>query len=668
MNEKFPHLFSPLTIRGKTYRNRIICGPTLFAHSVYIDDIRENVYRMCENRAKGGAAEVSTGEICVNFEEGICGFVNKPLKLIPAGRIDYNSYEGNDFNLMREYAERINRHGAISLLDFCHEGSYALAEPPYCPYGPDAFIREDGVEVKAMTRDVMEKICNDFATAALFAKACGFGGILIHGGHGFLFQQWVSPRTNHRTDEFGGSMENRARFPVMVLDAVRNAVGEDFIIEMRFSAEEDGIPGGMTIDDTCEFCRIIDGKCDIIHVSNGLKSAGNGTHTFTSNHDPHGFNVPYAEKIKKVVSISKVAVIGGLNSPEFCDRIIAEGKTDFVIFGRQGYADPEFANKAKAGKEQLIRRCVRCFHCYPGSQETEDDPGFPYIPSPAVMGKCAINPESDFLLYPEKLPVPEGSRKVLVIGGGVGGMQAAITASKRGHQVLLCEKTGRLGGTLNFTEHDGEKQDLWNFRNTLIAELEDKKIPVLLNKEADEAFIREYDPDAVIIAIGAQPSVPDIPGVERTVSSLDVYYHPEKIGNNVVIIGGNLTGCEVGLHLASQGKAVTVLSRNVLIAKEAFCMPRKAIKDELEKRGINVITGAECKEIMEGIVKYTADGTEHTIPADTAVLALGMKSLDATALKNACGSKPVYMIGDCERPGNVAKSVKDGYNAAMAIL
>lgn len=668
MSDKFPHLFSPLTIRGKAYRNRILFGPTLFAHSVYIDEIRENVYRMCENRAKGGAAEVSTGEICINFEEGICEFVNRPLKMVPAGKIDYTKYEGPDFDLFREYAERITKHGAIALLEFCHGGSFTAAEPPYSPYGPDAFIREDGTEVKAMTPEIMDKICRDFATAALFAKACGFDGILIHGGHGFLFQQWVSPRTNHRTDEFGGSMENRAKFPCRILDTIREAVGEDFIIEVRFSAEEDGFEDGLTIEDTCEFCKLIDGKCDIIHVSNGLKSMGNSTHTFTDSYDPHGYNVPFAEKIKKVVKISKVGVIGGLNSPEFCDRIIAEGKTDFVIFGRQGYADPEFANKAKAGKERLIRRCVRCFQCYPGSMETEDDPGFPFFPSPAMMGRCAINPEADFALYPERLPVPEASRKVLVIGGGVGGMQAAITATKRGHQVLLCEKVDRLGGTINFTEFDEDKQDLWNFRNTLIAELDDRKIPVRLNTEVDEAFIRKYRPDAVILAIGADPFMPDLPGAETAVSSLDVYYHPEQLGEKIVIIGGNLTGCEVGLHLARHGKEVTVLSRNALIAKEAFCSPRTALKDELAARNVVTIVGAACTRIVKDGVYYSKDGQEKMIPADTAVLALGMKSRDTAALQAACGDIPVFVIGDCEHAGKVGKAVKDAYNAAMAIL
>lgn len=247
-------------------------------------------------------------------------------------------------------------------------------------------------------------------------------------------------------------------------------------------------------------------------------------------------------------------------------------------------------------------------------------------------------------------------------------MQAAITAKKRGHDVLLCEKTGRLGGTINFTEFDEDKRDLWNFRNTLATELEERKIPVLLNKEADEAFIKEYGPDAVIIAIGAKPSLPDIPGAENALTSLDVYYHPELLGEKIVLIGGNLTGCETGLHLARHGKQVTVLSRNPLIAKEAFCMQRKALKDELVKRNVTTITGAACTQITKNGVCYTRDGRQETLEADTVIFALGMKSLDVSSLKQACENLPVFVIGDCEKVGKVGKSVKDGYNAAMAIL
>lgn len=663
---KFPHLFSPITIRGNVYRNRIITGPTLFAHSVYMDDIKENVYRMCEIRAQGGAAEVTTGEICVNFEEASCAFVNFPVSLIPEG-IDYTKYEGEQFEAFREYATRINRNGAISLLEFCHEGAEAMAVPPYSPYGPDEYDRGRGVHVKAMTPEIMDKICRDFQTSALYAKACGFKGILIHGAHGYLFQQFISPLTNHRTDEYGGSAENRARFPARILDSIREAVGEDFIIELRLSAQ-DGLEGGMVIDDTVEFCRLIDGKCDIIHVSNGLKSKSNSTYTFTDSYDMHGHNVQYAEKIKNVVCKSKVAVIGGINSPELGEEIIASGKADFIVLSRQALADPEFANKAENGNERLIRRCVRCFQCYPGAMETDDDPGFPKPPVPSEMGRCAINPKSDFTLYPETFALPEASRRVLIVGGGIAGMQAAITATERGHQVTLCERSSELGGILNFTRYDEDKVDLWNFRNTLIAELEYLSIDVRLNTEVTPALIESLRPEAVILAIGAHPAPCDIPGAETMLTALDVYDPDIRIGKKVVMVGGGLTACETALHLARHGHEVTVLGRNVRIAKESFCMHRTALKNELEKRRVKTVTSAECIAVENGAVRYRHEDAEILESADTVVCCLGMRSNDSSALKEACGDIPTWVIGDGETPGKVGDATKSGYLAAMQII
>ena len=469
---KFTYLESPMTIRGKVYRNRLIAAPTLFAHSVFfLPEIAENVYRMVENRAKGGFAAVSTGELPVNNEEGTTLFMERA--------IDMDDYDGEDFKKVKEYADRIKKHGALAYLEFSHEGAVAETKAPYVPWGPDAYVREDGVQVYALNLGMMEKICNDYRRISKFAKACGFDGVLVHGGHGFNIQQFISPWTNHRTDEFGGSMENRARFPKMILEAVREGIGEDMILELRMSAE-DGVDGGMDIRDMVGFCREIDGMADIIHVSNGLKWAGNQTQTFSDFFDVHGVNVEFAAKVKAAVTKSKVAVIGGINDPAFADQVIRDGKADFIELGRQGFADPEFPNKAFSGREDYIRKCVRCFSCYPGFCEHKTDVPLwekglskeevDRIYSPASMGRCAINPDSGFGWYEDRHPYPEGSRKVLVVGGGVGGLQAAVTASKRGHRVTLLEKTGELGGTINFTDQDEDKADLRNFKNLLIRE------------------------------------------------------------------------------------------------------------------------------------------------------------------------------------------------------
>lgn len=669
---KFEHLFSPVEIRGKVYRNRIINAPTLFAHSVFfLPEIKENVYRMVEKRAKGGSAAVSTGEISVNAEEAKCLFLERP--------IDFTKYEGEDFEAIKEYADRIKKHGAIAYLEFCHEGSHSEAEPPYEPWGPDEYVREDGVHVKAMNREMMEKVCKDFYNISRFSKEAGFDGVLVHGGHGFNIQQFVSSWTNHRTDEFGGSMENRARFPKMLLKAIRARIGEDMILELRISAEDGD--GDMTIEDTVEFCKEIDGMVDIIHVSNGLKWAGNRTQTFSDFFDIHGVNVEHAAKIKAAVKKSKVAVIGGINAPELAEEIISSGKADFIELGRQGFADPEFANKARNGKEDTIRRCVRCFNCYPGFCEHKTDvplwekglskEEIDRIYSPASMGQCAINPNSGFGHYEDKYPKPEASRNVLVIGGGVGGLQAALTASERGHKVVLVEKTEKLGGIINFTDHDPDKVDLRNFKNLLIREVQqNEKIEVRMNTCADQALIDELNPDAVVIGVGSEPLVPGIPGIETATHALTTYYHPEKVGQKVVLVGGGLVGCETGLVLAGEGREVSIVEMNQMMAFETFGYYRNALMDELDKRNIVQYLGAKCLEIRSDGVFVEQNGEEKFIPADTVVFSMGMKAKtdSAETLKAACGERKVFVIGDCVKAGKVGDAVRAGYMAALQII
>lgn len=666
--EKYPHLFSPVTIRGKVYKNRMIAAPTMFVHASYfIPQMKENLYRMVERRAAGGFACVSTGEMPLNFEEAQTLFQERP--------ISFKHFHGTDFDISREYAERIKAKGALCYFEFSHEGS--RAECAKEPWGPEDWVREDGVKVKGMDEEMMKKVADDFYTISRFAKECGFDGILVHGGHGFLFQQFISPWTNHRTDEYGGSMENRARFPKMCLEACRRGIGEDGIIELRFSAE-DGVPGGMTIDDTVEFCKEIDGMADIIQVSNGLKWLGNQTKTFSDFFAPHGLNVEYAAKVKAAVKKSYVSVIGGFNGPELAEQVIAEGKADFVEFGRQGFADPEMPNKTLRGEEDSIRRCVRCFNCYPGFCEHPTD--IPLwekigpeeagkIYSPASMGQCAINPKSGFLFYPETLPVPEKSKKVLIVGGGVGGCQAAVTARERGHEVILVEKTDRLGGVINFTDKDEDKVDLRNAKNVIINDALKSGAQIRLNTECTKELIDEIKPDAIIIAVGAHPFVPPIPGIEKAVNALYVYDEMDTIGKDDVIVGGGLVGCEVGLHLAGHGRNVTVVEMLPVMANETFGYYRNALLNEMDKRGMKQILNAKCLGFTEDGVKVEVNGKEELIKADSYCYSMGMRSNDdiVEELKEAAGDIPVWIVGDAKHAGKVADAVRGGYMAAMEI-
>lgn len=666
---KYPHLFKPITIRGKVYQNRMIAAPTMFMHASYfLPEMKENIYRMVSDRAAGGFACVSTGEMPLNFEEARTLFQKR--------KIDFTKFSGPDFDIAQTYAQRIHEHGALAYMEFSHEGSQAAKAKE--PWGPEDWTRDDGVHVKGMDEAMMQKVCHDFFLISRFAKECGFDGVLVHGGHGFIMQQYVSPWTNHRTDEYGGSMANRARFPKMILEACRKGIGEDGIIELRFSAE-DGVPGGMTIQDTVDFCREIDGMADIIHISNGLKWLGNQTKTFSSFLEPHGLNVEYAAKVRAAVKKSYVATIGGFNGPELAEQVLAENKADFVEFGRQCFADPNMPHKALYGQEDEIRRCVRCFNCYPGFCEHPTDVPLAQkigaekaaeIYSPASMGQCAINPESGFRFDPESLPKPTKSKQVLIIGGGVGGCQAAITASKRGHHVVLIEQQNRLGGTINFTDDDEDKVDLRNAKNVILHQAIESGADIRLNTPFNAQIMQDVQPDAVIIAAGSKPVTPPIPGIDQATQALAAYQCLNQMGETIAIVGGGLVGCEVGLHLARHGKKVTIIEMQSSIASETFGYYRNALLNEMDHRQITQILNAKCLAFQKNGVLIEQNGEQRLVPADYCCYSMGMKP-DQPAidqLQQIIGSTPTTVIGDANHAGKVANAVRDGYLAAMKII
>lgn len=678
--EKYPHVFDPIEVRGNVFRNRLIAAPTMFFHAPYfIPEIRENIYRMVEVRAKGGFGCVATGELPLNFEEGRGAFMDRA--------IDVRHFYGADFDTAKEYADRIHAGGALAYMEISHEG--LEADDAAEPWGPCDFVREeDGRHVFGMDRQMMEKVCRDFFEVGRFATACGFDGVLLHGGHGFLLQQFVSPLFNHRTDEFGGSIENRSRFPKMILRALRAGMGEDKVLELRMSAE-DGEEGGMTLEDSCGFAEQIDGLVDIFHVSNGIKKLGNRGDTFSDIFDVHGVNLERAAAIKAHLKKSLVSVVGGFNSVAQAEDAIAAGKVDFVEYARQCFADPDFINKTLDGREDMVHRCLRCFHCYPGFCEHPTDiplwyqlppEEFMKVYSPAVMGDCSINPNSGLGYYPDRLPEPEGRRRVLVVGGGVGGMQAAITAARRGHDVTLAEATDRLGGVLLFAEHDHDKREWIDFVEVLKRELAETDAKVELNTVVDEAYLERMRPEHVIVAVGAHNRGCSLPGAERAMDASDSYYHMDELGHSIVIAGGGLTACETALNLAAAGHEVTMVVRKPRITPTTFGYYRNALLDEMDRRGVRqMLSTCPLEFTDEGLVCAPAADDQGTpgdervvVKADTYMYSFGMEPNSElverlTAAAEKVGAK-VANVGNSRAARIVRDAVHEGDQAAMAIL
>ena len=639
MNRYYPHLFEPMEIRGIRFKNRIISAPNSISWLTTDHRPDDNFIKYYETKAAGGAAQVTLG----------CGMVGADMTTLTGG---YFIPGRQLLPRLSEMAKAIKQHGAVASIQLAHGGAfYPVDNLGRNPVGPSAFLREDGVQVEEMTVERMNEIADQFAEYAVLVQTAGFDGVQIHGAHGWLFGQFMAPEFNHRTDEYGGSIENRARFPMMVIERVRQAVGENFLIEYRISGDE-MCEGGHTLQDAIDFCKIIDGHVDLIHVSAARDSTDDGAViTHPTIYRKNGCNVYLAEAIKKEVN-TPVITIGGITTPELAEECIADGKADFVAFARQLMADPEFPNKARKGHAEDIIPCIRCLTCLTGLQETDSY-------------NCTVNPCTGRELRMSLVPPAKKKLKVAVVGGGPGGMNAAITAADRGHEVVLLEKTDSLGGLLKFTEYDDLKIDLRRFKNYLICQTKKKNIDVRLNTEATPELMEMLQPDAIIVASGSHPAVPPIPGLDKAIHALNIYDDLDKLGQKVVMVGGGQVGCETAIFLAETGRQLSIVEMKEELAPEANWMEQEGMKPALAKYNVQVFTGAACKEITdEGVIVSTADG-DRLIEGDTVVYALGMRANRDVFYELEDCAEDVVMVGDCVKARKVLGAIHESYYAVL---
>ena len=653
---KYPHMFAPMTIKGVTFKNRVMDAPKTTDRTVFPGGTpTPECINGYETRARGGVG-------CVTITES---FVDDDRAARHDHTIDFYTPNKSVYHQEALFvlAEAITRHGAVASVEFNHAG---LVNHPDTirdhknPFGPSGFVREDGVTVDEMTEEDMREVADHFAQAALGAKLAGFQMVMLHGGHGWLLGQFVSPLTNKRTDEYGGSMENRARFPLMVIDRIHEVCGDDLLIEYRMSGAE-RVPGGLTIEEAVEFAKIIQDKIDIIHVTSGLYLNHVESKAFSSIYHPHGCNLDLAEAIKKAVHIP-VTAVGGFNSPEQIEEAIASGKCDFVALGRQMLADPEFVNKVAKGKEDEIMPCLRC-SCF-NPLASDPDKRVQVVPF-----ECTVNPTSmrQLRLQSSTPDVKEKGQKVLVVGGGPGGMYAALTAAERGHRVTLMDAREKLGGTLWYTSYDCHKDDMRKFRDHLANRVYRAGVDVQLGVTVTKETIEQFNPDAVILAIGGRPVAPRIPGLhEHAKYALNAY--TQESGKKVVMIGGGLVGVEVSMHLADTGHDVVVLEMLDDYCRDALLSHKEAIRI-MKPKSMEILCSTRVTEVGADYVKaIDPEGKEVSFPADNIYYALGFRAPtdELAELRSVCARTAV--IGDCNKPARIMQATRDGMFAALDIV
>lgn len=642
---KYPHLYSPIVLGNTLFKNRIFASPTGYQNINGDGYLNEGAAAYYERKARGGVASVASFEGVVDGELGKGG----------AGHICLDTPQ-IDRNLSR-ISHAVKSHGAVASLELQHTGMFANrdlsmfgASSKGIAYGP-VEMELDGRTIQPMNDEILERTINKFAQGAALAKRVGFGMVTVHAGHGWLLHQFLSPITNKRTDKWGGSsVENRARLVVAICQAIRKEVGSAFPIEIRMSGSE-CYEGGYDLDEGIAIAKQLDEYVDLIHVSAGNHEVAE---VFAVTHPsmfmPDGCNVQYAAEIKKHVK-TPVATIGALSDPALMEEIIASGKADVVQMARQLLADPDFPDKVRSGQEDKVKKCMRCLSCF----SNELTYGEPY---------CAINPETGRELE-MKFAIPTAvSKNVLVIGGGVGGMEAALTCADRGHQVTLAEKTDVLGGVLRCEKDVSFKTNLDEYLDGQQRRVQNHpKIELLTNTEMTPEQAEAMKPDVIIAALGAQPTKLSVPGEEnlQVLSAQEAYTALDQLGENVVVIGAGLVGVELGLHLQENGKKPTLVELTDRVNDGGNFLHMLGLQTELDRKQLPILFNTAVKEITpEGVVCSCQD-KEQILPADTVVLAVGQKPLRDEAIAFHACAPEFHVLGDCITPRNITAATSEAF-------
>ena len=671
-SKKYPHVFSPIRIRGVDFKNRIVLAPpspNLASRDGKITPEFIDWFRMF---ARGGVCTLYVGNSSIDITE--CKD--------EAYQLDLSNEDG--VRELARYADMCKEYDCHASLEINHNGENTAFETVgHAPYSSSPNISSteraraerlgrEPIAAIEMTKEKIKETVNKFGEAAAKMKRAGMDVCLVHGGHGNLISQFTSPLYNHRTDEYGGSTKNRARFAIEVCDAIREKAGENFVIEFRISADEIA-EEGMHFDETLELIGYLKDHIDILHVSAGLHSDFNMKYfrNWCQNYlMDRGFNVHFAADVKKRYPDLLVTTVGSITSIDMAEEIIASGQADFVAMCRSLMADPDMPNKYAKDMPEERRPCLRCQTCCKHLM----------VPKPIY---CAVNPMSGMtsVLRDGVVPKAVEKKKVAVIGGGPGGIQALMTLCERGHDVTLYEATGELGGMVSKAALPDFKIDVkdylvWlRYQANKYAEKYGAKI--LLNTKATKEMIDAENYDAVIIAIGAEPIVPKVPGIDlpHVAWAPDAEEGKAKAGDKIVIIGGGGIGIEAAMDFNAQGKDVTVVEMADEMKTFMSWMSNGGagaeIRNIVEERKIPISYNTKLVEVTPDkvICEKTDTGERVEFEADTVLLAVGTKAKleEADTFRHCAPESDVFVIGDAKRAATISEAVNEAFQHCLHI-
>ncbi len=645
MSKMFPHLFTPGRIGSLTLKNRILKAPQSSGMSNMDGTVSERLVRYYRDQAAGGAG-------CIVVEYAYVDDIGAKSAHCHLGISSNEHIPG-----LAWLAENIREMGSVPGIQIEHCGRQKfLGTQPICAPSAIPWPKlwdQYGVQAvpHVLTVEEIQDIVHAFGDSALRAKQAGFELVEIHGAHGYLLTNFFSPHTNHRTDLYGGSLENRMRIYVEIVRDVRKKVGPDFPVTIRLSGT-DYEPDGFPIEDTIAMARVLEKEgIDAFHISGG------DHHTMIHQVSPMAMSICHntwaAEAIKKAVGVPVIAS-GSITLPQYAEEIIASGKGDFVGLGRPLWADPEWPNKAAADHPEDIRPCIRC------NEGCLERTFFNYK---AIT--CALNPvvsrEGELKITPA--PV---KKKVAVVGAGAAGLEAARVLALRGHDVTLYEEKDKKGGLLHEAAAPEFKADIRPFMQYQITAIEKLGIPVV-QKKATPADLEGFD--AVVCATGSLPIIPNLPGVDKpiAVDCLSAINGAKPVGKKVVVVGGGLVGTETALDLAENGHSVTLVELLPRIMKDVAVTDFLAYSERIAKTDMRILTDTRLEEVLDNGARISGPKGEEVVEADTVILALGLKAEQGLYNELAAAGKEVYLAGDAVKAGKIFDAIHTAYRVAIRI-